>query len=99
MQLMRELKRILSNRRLLLGLLLIVLANGFLFAREQSSQNYGLDCSLPNTVITVFDGGINPKTAYKSYLSWLDTAKKIPLDEAVSKIGRASCRERVCLYV
>lgn len=50
---MRKLKRILSNRRLLFGLLLIVLVNAFLFAREQSSQNYGLDCSLLNSVITV----------------------------------------------
>lgn len=97
MQLMRELKRILSNHRLLLGLLLIVLVNGFLFACEQSSQNYGLDCSLPNAVITVFDdgtpnSGINPMAAYKSYLSWLDTAKKMPLDEAVSMLEQEKTR-------
>lgn len=34
------------------------------------------------------DSGINHKAAYKSYLSWLDTAKKMPLDGAVSMLER-----------
>lgn len=97
MQLMKELKRILSNHRLLLGLLLIVLVNGFLFAREQSSQNYGLDCSTPNAVTTVWsdgtiDNGIDAKTAYKNYLSWLDKSKKMPFDEAVSMLEQEKNR-------
>lgn len=97
MRLMRELKRILSNRRLLLGLLLIFSINAFLFGREQSEKNYGLDCSLPNVVIAVFDdetpdSGINPKAAYKSYLSRLDAAKKMPLDEAVSMLEQEKSR-------
>ncbi len=97
MQLMKELKRILSNHRLLLGLLLIVLVNGFLFAREQSSQNYGLDCSMPNAVTTVWsdgtiDNGIDAKTAYKNYLSWLDKSKKMPFDEAVSMLEQEKNR-------
>lgn len=94
---MREFKRILSNRRILLGLLLIVLVNGFLFAREQFSHNYGLDCSLPNTVITIFndetsDSGIDPKTAYKSYLNWLEKTKQMPLNNAVSMLNREKAR-------
>lgn len=94
---MIELKRILSNRRLLIGLLLIILVNGFLFMREQISQNYGLDLTLPNAVITVFDNeipdnGIEPQAAYKSYLSWLDKTKKMPLNDAVSMLNREKSR-------
>lgn len=90
---MGELKRILSNRRLLIGLLLIILVNGFLFVREQISQNYSLDCSLPNAVITIFDNeipdnGIEPQAAYKSYLSWLDKTKKMPLNDAAEMLER-----------
>lgn len=90
---MMELKRILSNRRLLIGLFLIILVNGFLFAREQISQNYGLDLTLPNSVITIFDNeipdnGIEPQAAYKSYLSWLDKTKKMPLNDTVSMLNR-----------
>ena len=94
---MRELKRIFSNRRLLVGVLLIILVNGFLFVREQSTQNYGLDCSLPNAVITVFDNEfpdskIDAKSAYKSYLNWLEKAKKMPLTEAVEMLSQEKSR-------
>lgn len=94
---MGELKRILSNRRLLIGLLLIILVNGFLFVREQISQNYGLDCSLPNTVITIFDNEIpdnkiDTKTAYNNYLNWLNKTKKMPLNEAMPMLNREKSR-------
>lgn len=94
---MNELKRILSNRRFWVGLLLIILVNGFLFAREQSTQNYGLDHSLPNVVITVFDNeipdnGIESKTAYQNYLKWLDKAKSMPLNEAVTMLTQGKSR-------
>lgn len=94
---MRELKRMLSNRRLLIGLLLIIFVNGFLFVREQISQNYGLDCSLPNAVITVFDNeisnnGIAPKAAYKSYLNWLEKTKKMLLNDAVTMLTNEKSR-------
>ena len=94
---MRELKRILSNRRLLIGLLLIILVNGFLFVREQSTQNYGLDCSLPNAVITVFDNEISnkriyPKEAYKSYLNWLEKTNKMPLNDTVTMLTNEKSR-------
>lgn len=94
---MMELKHILSNRRLLIGLFLIILVNGFLFAREQISQNYGLDLTLPNSVIAIFDNeipdnGIDPQAAYKSYLSWLDKTKKMPLNDAVSMLNREKSR-------
>ena len=94
---MRELKRILSNRRLLIGLLLIILVNEFLFVREQISPNYGLDLSLPNAVITVFDNeisnnGIDPKAAYKSYLNCLEKTKKMPLNDAVTMLTNEKSR-------
>lgn len=94
---MRELKRMLSNRRLLIGLLLIIFVNGFLFVREQISQNYGLDCSLPNTVITIFDNEIpdnkiDTKAAYNNYLNWLDKTKRMPLNKAVLMLKQEKSR-------
>lgn len=94
---MNELKRIFSNRRFLVGLLLIVLVNAFLFEREQADKKYGLDHSLPNVVITVSDGvttdgEIDAKAAYKNYLSWLDKAKKMPLDAVVSTLEQEKAR-------
>lgn len=49
---MREWKRIFTQRRLCLGLLLILLLNGVWFIREQASQCYGLDLSLPSTWVS-----------------------------------------------
>ena len=94
---MNELKRIFSNRRFLVGLLLIVLVNAFLFEREQADKKYGLDHSLLNAVITVSDGittedEIDAKAAYKNYLDWLDKAKKMPLDAAVSTLEQEKAR-------
>ena len=42
---MKELKRIFSNRRLVLGLLLIFLINGILFYNAQTERDFGLDLS------------------------------------------------------
>lgn len=55
---MKELGRILSNPRLLFGLVLIILLNALLFVRDQSAKDYGLDCSMPTSSILVFDGSI-----------------------------------------
>ena len=40
---MAEWKRIFRNRRLCIGLLVILLLNGFLFLREQKTQDYRID--------------------------------------------------------
>ena len=46
---MKELKRIFSNRRLMLGLLLIFLINGILFYNAQTERDFGLDLSGPSS--------------------------------------------------
>ena len=95
---MKELGRILSNRRFLSGLVLIILLNAFLFVREQSAKDYGLDCSLPTSSILIFDGSIpasesiNAKAAYEHYLDWMDKTKSLPLSEAISALEQEKTR-------
>ena len=97
---MKELGRILSNRRLGVGLVLIVLLNAFLFAREQSAKDYGLDCSLPTSSILIIDGdiptseSIDTKAAYAHYLDWMDKAKSLPLSDAISVLEQEKARLR-----
>lgn len=67
---MAEWKRIMCNRRLCVGLLLIVILNIFLFVREQVSQNYGLDCTLPTTLLSVSLSGGNYEAEQKMVDSW-----------------------------
>ena len=92
---MRELGRILSARRLAIGLLLLLLANGFLFAREQREKGYGLDLELPagGYGYAVFDGsfGLTPETvdgaaAYGRYLERLDRVRDMPLPDAAARL-------------
>lgn len=55
---MKELKRIFSNRRLMLGLLLIFLINGILFYNAQTERDFGLDLSGPSSgMISMSFGG------------------------------------------
>lgn len=97
---MKELRRILSNRRLCIGIMLIILLNALLFAREQSTINYGLDCTLPTSTILAFDGSIptsesiNEKEAYAHYSDWIDKAKLLPLSEAISTLEQEKVRLR-----
>lgn len=91
---MSELKRILGNRRLLLGLVLILLLNGFLFVREQAAKDFGMNCSLPQMGVSIsFDGGIamqtekvDAKAVLSRYSVWLEKVKKLPLSDAVSAL-------------
>ena len=95
---MKELGRILSNRRFMLELVLIILLNTILFVREQSAKDYGLDCSMPTSSILVFDGSIpasesmDAKAAYAHYLDWLDKTKSLPLSEAISALEQEKVR-------
>lgn len=97
---MKELRHILSNRRLCIGLMLIILLNALLFAREQSAINYGLDCTLPTSTIVAFDGNIptsesiNAKEAYAHYSDWIDKVKLLPLSEAISMLEQEKVRLR-----
>ncbi len=89
---MNEIKRILGNRRILLGLVLIFLINGFLFAKEQVENEYGMNLNLPQTELSVSldDGYVgqgekaNAKYTYTHYREWLGKVKNLPLSETAS---------------
>ncbi len=97
---MKELGRILSNRRLLLGLAFMILLNALAFVREQSAKDYGMDCSLPASTILVFDGSIpasesvDAKEAYAHYLDWIDKTKSLSLTDAISALKQEEARLR-----
>ncbi len=86
---MKELKRVLSGPRLLLALALILLANGYLFVREQRERDFGLDLSLPQVGFVIFDGTFTPDeeppdawAAYGRYVQWLDRMRGRTPEEA-----------------
>lgn len=89
---MNEIKRILGNRRILIALVLILLINGFLFAKEQAENKYGMNLNLPQTELSVsLDGGYvgqgekaDAKETYTHYREWLGKMKNLPLSEAAS---------------
>lgn len=97
---MSELKRILGNRRILIGLVLILLVNGFLFAKEQTKNEYGMNLTLPQTDLTVsLDGGCfgqgekaNAKDTYAYYREWIGKVKDMPLSEAASVLEQEKDR-------
>lgn len=99
---MKELGRIVSNRRFLAGVLLLLLVNGVLFVREQRENQYGLDLELPKSGTVLLDGlymvepePADAREAYRRYLSWLDRVRGLSADEAeaflngVEKAGTA----------
>ena len=98
---MKELKRIFSNRRLVLGLLLIFLINGILFYNAQTERDFGLDLSGPSTgTISVgfggaFEGGqakADGAESYAVYQKWLAKYKAMPLPEAAETLERERTR-------
>lgn len=101
---MKEVRRILSNRRLIIGLVLILLLNGFLFAREQSGNNYGLDLELPGSssifvddAFTVTREPVDAKAAYQRYSAWLNRVRSTPLADAITMLEgeKASLNEKI----
>ena len=92
---MAEWKRVFSTRRVCIGILLILLINGILFVQEQSAADYGLDCTIPVTSVSVsLMGGsfevqqetVNSLEAYTRYLEWLNRYKGLPLEETISEL-------------
>lgn len=89
---MNEIKRILGNRRILIALVLVLLINGFLFAKEQAENEYGMNLNLPQTELSVsLDGGYmeqvekaDAKETYAHYREWLGKVKDLPLRDAAS---------------
>lgn len=91
---MAEWKRIFCTRRVCIGILLILLINGILFVQEQAATDYGLDCNIPVTSVSVsFAGGyevqqetVNSRDAYTCYLQWLNRYKGLPLTDIISQL-------------
>ena len=92
---MREWKRIFTQRRLCLGLLLILFLNGVWFIREQASRHYGLDLSLPSTWVsseyvsqtnTVSQAEVDAYAAYTRYLQRLEQAKGEPVSQRIDTL-------------
>lgn len=98
---MKELKRIFSNRRLVLGLLLIFLINGILFYNAQTERDFGLDLSGPSTgTISVGFGEaygeskpeLDGAESYQTYQKWLAKYKTMPLSEATKALEQEITR-------
>lgn len=92
---MNEIKRIIGNRRILIGIVSILLVNGFLFAKEQGTKDYGMNLTLPQTELSISfsDGGYDMQTekadgkeTYVRYREWLGMVREMPLSEAVSAL-------------
>ena len=90
---MAECKRIFRNRRLCIGLLVILLLNNFLFLREQNVQNYRIDCTVPTFTVSFNIGNagyeaaqktVDSRDGYGRYLQWLENYKGHPLAEALT---------------
>ena len=101
---MKERGRMLSNRRLIFGLVLILLLNGILFAREQSGNDYGLDLTLPSSGFVLVDGTftvtqepVDAWAAYLRYSAWLDRVRSMPLADAVTMLEseKTALREKI----
>lgn len=97
---MNEIKRILGNYRILIGLVLILFINGFLFVREQVSNNYGMNLSLPQSSISVsLDNGYDmhtekadAKETYNNYRKWLEKVDEMPVSDAVCVLEQEKYR-------
>lgn len=97
---MNEIKRILGNRCILIGLVLILLVNGFLFVKEQMENEYGMNLTLPQTELSVsLEVGYvgqgekaDVKETYAYYREWLRKVKEKPLSVAASVLEQEKDR-------
>lgn len=98
---MNEIKRIIGNRRILIGLVLVLLINGFLFTKEQTGNEYGMNLFLPQTELSVSldsDGydmrteKAEAKETYARYCKWTEKVKELPLSEAASVLEQEKDR-------
>ena len=92
---MAEWKRIFRNRRLCIGLLVILLLNGFLFLREQKTQDYRIDSTIPTFTISINSYGgayevahktVDSREGYDCYLQWLEDYKDLPPADALTEL-------------
>ena len=92
---MAEGKRIFRNRRLCIGLLVILLMNGFLFLRDQVAQDYKIDSTIPTFTISINTYGsgyevaqksVDSREGYDRYLQWMENYKDLPLADALTEL-------------
>lgn len=92
---MAEGKRIFRNRRLCIGLLVILLMNSFLFLRDQVAQDYKIDSTIPTFTISINTYGsgyevaqksVDSREGYDRYLQWLENYKDPPIAEALTEL-------------
>ena len=92
---MTEWKRIFRNRRLCIGLLVILLMNGFLFLRDQVAQDYKIDSTIPTFTISINTYGsgyevaqktMDSREGYDRYLQWLEEYKDQSPAEALTEL-------------
>lgn len=94
---MGEIKRIFTNRRLWLFMIIIMLMNAFLFCKEQKSNNYRLDLSLGTVHVSLEDflendfrtSGLDAKACLDTYDKWLAWYQEKPSDKAARSLSEA----------
>lgn len=83
---MEEIKRIFTNRRLWLFMIIIILMNAFLFCKEQKTNNYRMDLSLGTIHVSLEDflendfgtSSLDAKACLDTYNKWLTWYQKKP---------------------
>lgn len=89
---MQELKRVLTNRTFLFGLIAILIINAVLFYNEQKENDYGLDLSVANEIIWNTDGQMtigndtDAKECYSKYINLLTQYKNTDPIEAQTEL-------------
>ncbi len=97
---MEEIKRIFTNRRLWLFMIIIILMNAFLFCKEQKSNDYRLDLSLGTVHVSLEDylgndfgtSSLDAKACLDTYDKWLAWYQEKPSGKAARSLSEEEKR-------
>ncbi len=97
---MQEIKRIFTNRRLWLFIIIIMLMNAFMFCREQESNDYRMDLSLGAVRVSLENflendfktSGLDAKACLDTYNKWLAWYQEKPSNKASQSLSEAEKR-------
>ena len=97
---MGEIKRIFTNRRLWLFIIIIILMNAFLFCREQESNDFRMDLSLGTVHVSLEDyfkhdsgtSSLDAKACLDTYNKWLTWYQENPSDKASQSLSEKEKR-------
>ena len=97
---MEEIKRIFTNRRLWLFIIIIILMNAFLFCKEQKSNDYRLDLSLGTVHVSLEDylgndfgtSSLDAKACLDTYDKWLAWYQEKPSGKAARSLSEEEKR-------